>query len=252
MKQSGGYRYDLRFTIIPIDKILKKKERNLRDLRKRVFILRDIDYPEYFSSHLSLKQLKMRLDNFLIPHTPMIFNRASSLNFGEYQKGPKPFSMMKHHHHQNFNRFPIRFPDSQEVLPSPKNVKHMTSEALHETHEMYPLDHRGADFKRLYKELNLGNSYYQPAAITIPMIAVPFYHFPYAFPMQFQVPNVASQRSQSTFSKNPAQIKATENQGVNSMRVQNFSPPDPKINQNDYFSNKHETKVPIKYSPKLK
>lgn len=234
-----SYRYDLRFTIIPIN---GKIDKNLHDLRKRVFILRDIDYPEYFSSS---QQIKARSDILTLP-TSRNYNRVSPLNFGEYHakslmsmRRPPPMQP------NNFNRFPIRFPDSHEVSSSPsKHVIHVRQKLPFEKN--YLLDHRGGVHDINKQHDSEGVKSERNSFFTVPMIAVPqmsFIHIPYSIPLQFQVPISTNQRSLSM--PHPKKLTQTENLGVNSIRVQKFSLPDQKnLKDND----KNNTKSPIKYS----
>jgi hypothetical protein len=235
----------LRFTIIPINGKLNK---NLQDLRKRVFILRDIDYPEFFNSPLShvSQQIKMRSDIFA-PPLMSNYNRVNPLNFGEYHKN---LMVMKRpiiqRQTNNFNRFPIRFPDSHEVS-STKQILHVRQK------KNYLLDHRGAapDFNKPREAeviKNERNAYYQPS-IAVPMLAIPqmsVLHIPYTM---LQVPLSMNQRSLSTFN-NPQRITHTENIGVNSISVPKFSLPDQTIpDGNKTMRGEHKTE--IKYSTKL-
>lgn len=233
-----GYRYDLRFTIIPIGKATK----NLEGLRKRIFILRDIDYPEYFSAPQIPNQISMRSDIFPVS--------SHNLNYGEYQR-----KLMRrpvfHHNQKHQNRLPVRFPDSQEALPS--YMHPVRQKNPHIFYKSYQLDHRGAvpDLKKIHEESSIAVPMYlavpQMSLIhTIPMFPVPL-------PMSY---NNNNQRSLSTFSgKNniipPRKSFQNENHGENSNRVQKvILLDDRKLNESVAIT-KHESKAPIKYSPKL-
>lgn len=248
--KNSGLRYDLRFTIIPIDDKVKKSELNLYDLRKRVFIMRDIDYPEYFSASKKTLQIKVRSDVFSMP---LNYHRMSpkALNFGEYQKSSLTFPEKTQNY---YNRFPVRFPDSRELMSSPKHVFHMQHK---KPQEIYQLDHRAAaPDLRFHEDLSVRkerNQFYQPS-LTIPMITVPqmsILHIPYTIPIHYQIPLSTNQRSLNTISKNVfpprKQISLTEenNIGVNSIRVQKFSLPDVTN------STKTDTILSPKYSQKI-
>lgn len=213
-----GYQYDLRFTIIPFGRYTK----NIDSLRKRIFILRDIDYPEYFSAPQIPQKIGMRSD--------IISTASQRLNYGEFQKRrPETY-------HNRNQRFPVRFPESHEALPHP--IAHKSP------HVFYQLDHRGSvsDLnKNQEKNYNKHSFYLSP--IALPMYSIPMFN--------------NNQRSLSMPFRNKQNLVLAkksiynENVGVNSIRVNNIIPlNDRKLNES-ISNTKHDSKTLIKYSLKL-
>ncbi|KAG5673963.1 hypothetical protein PVAND_003959 [Polypedilum vanderplanki] len=181
------YRYDLRFTIVPIEKNgpnrSKNLEERLRNQLKKTYILRDTDYPKYFQ-HIAPKAIRrvdhldrnmhtiMHPNHFMhisFPQTPKHYQSAERLNIGEYMK--KPFSMHKSPPMSTYyipnvnNRYPIRFPDSRETHKNnPYRVQPIREEEKQETAQsvLNTVDHRGAvelngKQKQIAKNINAQN-----------------------------------------------------------------------------------------------
>ncbi|KAL7019861.1 hypothetical protein ACKWTF_011277 [Chironomus riparius] len=166
------YRYDLKFTIVPIfsgrNALLKSNnlEERLRNILKKTFILRDTDYPKYFQQ--IVPKIARRADinrsmpsyvtpNHLMHHAYSYSHppKMHHLNMGEFMKKqayvvPKQPSQ-NNYYVQNINRYPIRFPDSRENFSSLKSPPYRAKLPIKEEEERQEahivnnvVDHRGA------------------------------------------------------------------------------------------------------------
>jgi hypothetical protein len=162
-----GYRFDLKFTIVPITNEMGNNELNrkksledrLRNQVKKTFILRDTDYPKYFQT-FNPKALARRADSFdqrpnnlmqVYNVMPNSYSVPDRLNIGEFYKKPiqKPPPSNGFYIPNINHRYPIRFPDSREGAnsrhPSYNRFKYVRDEEKQEAHNVLNIvDHRGA------------------------------------------------------------------------------------------------------------
>lgn len=222
-----GYRYDLRFTIVPIynengKSVSNNLEERLRNQLKKTFILRDTDYPKYFQ-HLAPKATVMRrsdqLDrsynaammnpNHINVHnifgyspTPKLYQvNGDRLNTGEYYKKqfsmPKPIPMNSFYIPNVNHRYPIRFPDSRESLKnSPYRLKPMKEEEKQEAAQNIAnvVDHRGAvDLNKQHQSVQNTNVHTQskplPGRSTNLFIPQPAIAVPIIVPQMSLIPS---------------------------------------------------------------
>ncbi|XP_070500886.1 uncharacterized protein [Chironomus tepperi] len=166
------YRYDLKFTIVPIfsgrNALIKSNnlEERLRNILKKTFILRDTDYPKYFQQIVPKiarrADINRSMPGYVTPnhlnHHPYSYShppKMHHLNMGEFMKKqayvvPKPPSL-NNYYVQNVNRYPIRFPDSRENFSSLKASPYRVKLPIKEEEERQEahivnnvVDHRGA------------------------------------------------------------------------------------------------------------
>jgi len=164
------YRYDLKFTIVPIfsgrNALIKSNnlEERLRNILKKTFILRDTDYPKYFQQIVPKiarrSDVNRSMPSYVTPnhlmHPVYAYSQPPKmhhLNMGEFMKKqayvvPKPPSLNNYYVN---NRYPIRFPDSREnfsslkVSPYRMKVPIKIEEERQEAHIVNNVvDHRGA------------------------------------------------------------------------------------------------------------
>lgn len=186
------YRYDLKFTIVPIfsgrNALIKSNnlEERLRNILKKTFILRDTDYPKYFQQ--IVPKITRRADinrsmagyvtpNHLMHHHYSYSNspKTHNLNTGEFMKKPS-FVAPKHpslnnYYVQNVNRYPIRFPDSRENFSSLKSQPYRVKLPIKDEEERQEahivnnvVDHRGAvDLSNKQQAQSFANFNSQPS-----------------------------------------------------------------------------------------